>query len=61
MSGEWDFLIKIRSKDVQSVGRFLGEKLRTVKGLNKTVTCLVFNTAKETTEIENLSAMENQT
>jgi Lrp/AsnC family leucine-responsive transcriptional regulator len=59
ISGEWDFLIKIRSKDVQSVGIFLREKLRTVKGVDKTVTCLVFDTAKETTEIEGLAVKEH--
>jgi Lrp/AsnC family leucine-responsive transcriptional regulator len=52
VSGAWDFLIKLRSKDVESVGRFLGEKLRTVKGIDRTETCLVFHTAKETAEIE---------
>lgn len=52
ISGEWDFLIKIRAPDVAGVGTFLAEKLRTVKGINKTVTCMVFETAKETAEID---------
>ena len=52
ISGEWDFLIKIRARDVAGVGNFLAEKLRTVKGIDKTITCMVFETAKETTEID---------
>jgi DNA-binding Lrp family transcriptional regulator len=52
ISGEWDFLIKIRAPDVAGVGNFLAEKLRTVKGIDKTITCMVFETAKETTEID---------
>jgi Lrp/AsnC family leucine-responsive transcriptional regulator len=52
VSGPWDFIIKLRSSDVEAAGRFLAEKLRTVKGIDRTETCLVFETAKETTELE---------
>jgi DNA-binding Lrp family transcriptional regulator len=52
VSGEWDFIIKLRSSNIESVGKFIAEKLRTVKGIDRTVTCLVFETAKETTEID---------
>jgi DNA-binding Lrp family transcriptional regulator len=52
VSGPWDFIIKLRSSDVESAGRFLAEKLRTVKEIDRTETCSVFDTAKETTEIE---------
>ena len=51
VSGDWDLLIKIKAKDVDAIGRFVVDKLRTVKGIEKTVTCMVFDTAKETTEI----------
>lgn len=51
ISGDWDLLIKVKSRDVDSIGRFIVDKLRTVKGIEKTVTCMVFDTAKETTEI----------
>lgn len=51
ISGDWDILIKVRDKDVDSVGRFVVDKLRTVKGIEKTLTCLVFDTPKETTSI----------
>ena len=52
IGGEWDFLIKIRAPDVAGVGAFLVEKLPVVKGIDKTVTCMVFETAKETAEID---------
>ena len=51
ISGDWDLLIKVKSRDVDSIGRFIVDKLRTVKGIEKTITCMVFDTAKETTEI----------
>lgn len=49
ISGDWDILIKVKDKDVDSVGRFVVDKLRTVKGIEKTLTCIVFDSPKETT------------
>ncbi|MEM1540206.1 MAG: Lrp/AsnC family transcriptional regulator [Candidatus Bathyarchaeia archaeon] len=51
ISGDWDILIKVKDKDVDSVGKFVIDKLRTVKGIEKTLTCMVFSTLKETTTI----------
>ena len=51
ISGDWDFLIKVKEKDVAAVGNFVVDKLRTVQGISKTLTCMVFNTVKETTDI----------
>jgi DNA-binding Lrp family transcriptional regulator len=51
ISGDWDILIKIREENVDAVGNFVIDKLRTAKGIEKTLTCLVFDTQKETTEI----------
>jgi DNA-binding Lrp family transcriptional regulator len=51
ISGDWDLLIKVKTKDIDAVGRFVVDKLRTVRGIEKTVTCMVFDTAKETSEI----------
>jgi len=51
ISGDWDILIKLRAADVQSVGRFIVDRLRLVKGVEKTLTCLVFESQKETTSI----------
>ena len=51
ISGDWDILIKIKEKNVKAIGTFVIDKLRTVKGIEKTLTCMVFATQKETTEI----------
>jgi Lrp/AsnC family leucine-responsive transcriptional regulator len=51
ISGDWDLLIKVRTTDIDAVGKFVVDKLRTVRGIEKTVTCMVFNTTKETLEI----------
>ncbi|MEM2103951.1 MAG: Lrp/AsnC family transcriptional regulator [Candidatus Bathyarchaeia archaeon] len=51
ISGDWDILIKVKEKDVDAVGKFVVDKLRTVKGIEKTLTCMVFDTLKETNAI----------
>jgi len=51
ITGDWDLLIKLRAESVDSIGRFVIDKLRFVKGIEKTLTCMVFETIKETTEI----------
>lgn len=51
ISGDWDVLIKVKQKDVDAIGKFVIDKLRTVKGIEKTLTCMVFDTQKETTDI----------
>ncbi len=54
ITGDWDLLIKLRAESVDAVGKFVVDKLRLIKGLEKTLTCMVFETVKETTKI-NLS------
>jgi len=51
ITGDWDLLVKLRSESVDAVGKFVVDKLRLIKGLEKTLTCMVFETVKETTEI----------
>jgi DNA-binding Lrp family transcriptional regulator len=51
ISGDWDILIKVKEENVDEVGKFVVDKLRTVKGIEKTLTCMVFATQKETTEL----------
>lgn len=51
ISGEWDILIKVKARDVDSVGKFVVDKLRLVRGIEKTLTCFVFETEKESTAI----------
>lgn len=51
ITGDWDLLIKLRTENVEAVGKFVVDKLRLIKGLEKTLTCMVFETVKETTKI----------
>jgi len=51
ISGEWDILIKVKAKDVEYVGRFVVDKLRLIKGIERTLTCFAFETEKESTAI----------
>ena len=51
ISGDWDILIKVKTANVESVGKFIVDRLRLVKGVEKTLTCLVFESQKETLSI----------
>ena len=51
ITGDWDMLIKLKGVDVDTLGKIVIDRLRLVKGIEKTLTCMVFETAKETTEI----------
>lgn len=49
ITGDWDLLVKLRAESVDAVGKFVVDKLRRIRGLEKTLTCMVFETVKETT------------
>ena len=51
ITGSWDFLIKVKAKDVDEVGTFVVDKLRKMEGVEKTLSCMVYGTEKETTDI----------
>jgi DNA-binding Lrp family transcriptional regulator len=51
ITGDWDILIKLRGMSVEAIGKFVVDRLRLVDGLEKTLTCMVFETLKETTKI----------
>ena len=51
ITGNWDLLLKVRVRDVEELGKFIVDRLRLVKGVEKTLTCVVLSTEKETTEI----------
>ena len=51
IAGDWDLLMKLKAENVDTVGIFVIDKLRRVKGIEKTLTCMVFESCKETTEI----------
>ncbi len=47
ISGEWDILVKVRGSSMEEIGDLVIEKLRTMEGVARTVTCASFYTAKE--------------
>ena len=49
ITGDWDLLVKLRGENVEDIGKFVVDKLRLISGLEKTLTCMVFETVKETT------------
>jgi len=51
ITGDWDLLVKLRAENVDAVGKFVVDKLRLINGLEKTLTCMVFETVKETTQV----------
>jgi Lrp/AsnC family leucine-responsive transcriptional regulator len=51
ITGDWDLLVKLRAENVEAIGKFVVDKLRRIKGLDKTLTCMVFETVKETTSL----------
>jgi DNA-binding Lrp family transcriptional regulator len=48
ISGEWDILLKVRAGSVEDIGRLVVDRLRATKGIEKTETCVAFQTIKET-------------
>ncbi|MDR2204011.1 MAG: Lrp/AsnC family transcriptional regulator [Nitrososphaerota archaeon] len=55
ITGDWDLLIKLRAENVNTIGKFVVDKLRRINGLQKTLTCMVFETIKETTTLSIIS------
>ena len=51
ITGEWDILLKVRADHVDTIGKLVMDKLRTVEGIERTVSCIVYETVKETTDI----------
>jgi DNA-binding Lrp family transcriptional regulator len=51
ISGDWDLIIKLKAANVADVGNFVVNKLRTVRGVAKTLTCMVFESMKETSDL----------
>jgi Lrp/AsnC family leucine-responsive transcriptional regulator len=51
ITGDYDLLVKLRSASVDAIGKFVVDKLRLISGLEKTLTCMVFETVKETTTV----------
>jgi DNA-binding Lrp family transcriptional regulator len=47
ISEEWDILLKVRASSVEEIGTLVVDKLRAMKGIEKTETCVAFQMIKE--------------
>lgn len=47
ISGEWDIVLKVRAGSVEEIGTLVVDKLRMMKGIEKTQTCVAFQTIRE--------------
>ena len=48
ISGDWDIIAKARGESIQSIGELVLDRIRNVKGVERTLTCASFVTIKET-------------
>lgn len=51
ITGGWDILIKVKADHVDTLGNFVMDKLRLIEGIENTLSCIVYETVKETTDI----------
>ena len=51
ITGGWDILIKARTDHVDTLGKLVLNKLRMIEGVENTLSCIVYETVKETTDI----------
>ena len=47
ISGEWDILLKVRGSSVKEIGDLVIDRIRGMRGVARTLTCVVFYSAKE--------------
>ena len=47
ISGDWDIIVKARGESIQSIGELVLDKIRNVKGVERTLTCTSFLAVKE--------------
>ncbi len=50
--GEFDYLVKVKTRDTLSLEKLLSEKLRVIPGVGRTRTTVVLSTLKESTVVE---------
>jgi DNA-binding Lrp family transcriptional regulator len=51
IGGEWDILVKARARDLKEMGNFIIDRLRKIKGIERTLTTHAWVTLKESPEI----------
>ncbi len=47
ISGQWDIVVKVRVSRVEDIGELVIDRIRVMKGVEKTETCVSFGTIKE--------------
>ncbi len=47
VTGEWDLLLKVRARSMESLGNMVLDKLREMEGVAKTQTITIFHTVKD--------------
>ena len=55
VAGEDCFLVKVRTADTESLGRFLRDRIATIETVRATRTTIVLDTVKETSELPSLA------
>ncbi len=51
IAGDWDILVKVKGKNIKEISSFVIDKLRTIKGVDRTFTATCMETVKESSEI----------
>ncbi|MFW6108846.1 MAG: Lrp/AsnC family transcriptional regulator [archaeon] len=51
VAGDWDILVKMKTKDVQQIGDFINNRLRYIEGVEKSLSCISFGMRKETLDL----------
>jgi Lrp/AsnC family leucine-responsive transcriptional regulator len=51
VAGDWDILVKLKTKNVQEIGDFINKDLRNIEGVEKCLSSIAFSTQKETLDI----------
>ncbi len=51
ITGDWDLLLKVKGKDMEEISSFVIDKLRAIKGIDRTFTSSCLDVVKEGTEI----------
>lgn len=52
LAGDWDIMIKLKIKDVGELAKFLSNRVKSAKEIERTLTCAVLETLKETMDID---------
>lgn len=51
ITGDWDLLLKVKGRDMEDISSFIVDKLRAIKGVDRTFTSTCLEVTKEGTEI----------